>query len=84
MIYITPEHKLTIILTNTEGSNDITHFCGIINKCHKEARKAGFKNMFTSGEKNILLNLVDNLGLNKEKSAEGYTQIGPTSIKVEE
>lgn len=84
MIYIEPEHRITITLTNTEGSNDIGKFCSIISKCHKESKKAGFKNMFTPDERNIILLLADNLGLNKEQPAEGFTQIGPTAINTSE
>jgi hypothetical protein len=84
MIYIEPEHRLTITLTNTEGSNDISTFYTIVEKCHKESKKAGFKNMFTSAEKNVLLALAENLGLNKEQPAAKFTQIGPTTINIQE
>lgn len=84
MIYIEPEHRLTITLTNTDGVNDIADFCNIIGKCYKESKKAGFTNMFTSTEKDVLLNLVSNLGLDKETHAEGFKEIRADYIKVEE
>ena len=83
MIYIKPEHRITITLTNGEGNNDITHFCGIISKCRKESKKAGFKNMFTSNEREILLSLASNLGLEKETAAEGFKEVKADYIKVE-
>lgn len=84
MIYIEPEHRITITLTNTEGSNDIGKFCNIISKCHKESKKAGFKNMFTPDERSMIEVLSSNLGLNKEQPANGLVQIGPTAINTSE
>ena len=39
--------------------------------------------MFSKEEKNTIKMLAEHLGLNKEQPAEGFTQIGPTSINVE-
>lgn len=82
MIFITPEHRLTITLTNTEGANDITHFCNIVTKCYKESKKAGFTNMFTGDEKDVILSLAGNLGLDKESTAEGFKEIRADYIHV--
>ena len=61
MIYIEPEHKLSVTFTNTTESNDITTFMGIIDKCAKEAKKSGFKSLFTNEEKSIIKALYENL-----------------------
>lgn len=73
MIYIEPEHRLTISLTNTSEGNDITTFCNIINKCYKEAKRAGFKGMFTGEEKVVIKAITESLGLD-DKKADGFQQ----------
>jgi len=61
MIYIEPEHKLTITFTNTTESSDIATFIGIMGKCAKEAKKSGFKSIFDTEEKTFIKALHDNL-----------------------
>ena len=61
MIYIEPEHKLTVTFTNTTESSDITTFISIMGKCTKEANKSGFKSMFTNDEKSFIKALHENL-----------------------
>ena len=61
MIFIEPEHRLSLTFTNTSESNDITTFVNIINKCVKEAKKSGFKSFFDTDEKNFIKTLHANL-----------------------
>jgi len=82
MIYIEPEHRITVTFTNTEERNDISIFYNVVSKCYKEAKKPGFHNMFSKEEKNTIKMLAENLGLNKEQPANGLVQIGPTAINV--
>lgn len=84
MISIIPEHRLTLLLTNDENGNDIATFINVISKCTKESKKAGFKNMFTANERELLEALGDNLGINNNQPANGFQQIQSTQIKVEE
>ena len=61
MIIIEPEHRLTITFTNTTDTEDITTFISILKKCNKEARKSGFKSMFSSDEKEFIKQLSETL-----------------------
>ena len=61
MIYIEPEHRLSLTFTSTEDSNDINTFMNIVNKCAKESKKSGFKSMFNTEEKSIIKILQENL-----------------------
>lgn len=61
MITIQPEHRLTISFTNDTDRNDITTFLSIVNKCTKEAKKSGFKSMFSNEESDIIKLLQENL-----------------------
>jgi hypothetical protein len=61
MIFIEPEHRLSLTFTNTSESNDITTFVSIIDKCVKEAKKSGFKSFFNTIEKNFIKTLHENL-----------------------
>lgn len=83
MISIIPEHRLTLVLTNDEDGNDISKFMNIISKCTKESKKAGFKNMFTANERELLEALASNLGVNNSKPANEFQQIQSTQIEVE-
>jgi len=83
MMSIIPEHRLTLLLTNDENGNDISKFINIISKCTKESKKAGFKNMFTANERELLEALASNLGVNNSEPANGFQQIQSTQIKVE-
>ena len=83
MIYIEPEHKLSVTFTNTTESNDITTFVNIIKKCAKESSKAGFRGMFNKEEKDIILALNENLG-GENKSETNYNNISSNLIKIEE
>ena len=83
MIYVEPEHRISLTFTNTEERNDISIFYNGVSKCYKEAKKPGFHNMFSKDEKNTIKMLAEHLGLTKEQPADGFTQIGPTSINVE-
>jgi len=84
MISIIPEHRLTLLFTTDEDSNDIATFINVINKCIKESKKAGFKNMFTANERELLEALASNLEVNNNEPANGFQQIQSTQIKVEE
>lgn len=83
MIYIEPEHKLSITFTNTTESNDITTFVNIIKKCAKESSKAGFKGMFNKEEKSIIFALNENLN-SETKVENNYTSISSNLIKIED
>lgn len=61
MIYIEPEHKLTVVFTRTKERNDIDTFVKIIEKCTKEAKKSGFKSLFTTEERDVIKALNENL-----------------------
>lgn len=61
MIFIEPEHRLSLTFTNTSESNDITTFVSIIDKCVKEAKKSGFNSFFNTIEKNFIKTLHENL-----------------------
>lgn len=63
MILIQPEHRLTVTFTNDEQKNDISTFINIINKCTKEAKKSGFKNMFNNEESELVKILSENLNV---------------------
>jgi hypothetical protein len=54
MILIQPEHKLTISFSNTETESDIVTFISIIGKCAKEAKKSGFRSMFSAEESTVI------------------------------
>lgn len=66
MIQVIPENRLTFILT-TDGQNDISLFSGVVKKCFKEAKKPGFKNMFTREERDFIEEIANILGVNKEE-----------------
>ena len=61
MITIQPEHRLTVVFTNDEERNDIVTFKSVIDKCAKEAKKSGFKNMFTNEEGEVIKGLFETL-----------------------
>ena len=61
MITIQPEHKLMIAFTNDDDRNDISTFVSIVDKCAKEAKKSGFKKMFTAEESFVLTSLKETL-----------------------
>lgn len=61
MITVQPEHRLTVVFTNDEERSDIVTFTSIINKCTKEAKKSGFKNMFTNEEGEVIKGLYETL-----------------------
>jgi len=61
MITIHPEHRLTVVFTNDEERTDIQTFVSIINKCAKEARKSGFKSIFTEKEGAVIKALSEEL-----------------------
>lgn len=61
MITVQPEHRLTVVFTNDEERNDITTFMTIIDKCTKEAKKSGFKCLFTNEEGEVIKGLNETL-----------------------
>lgn len=63
MITIQPEHRLTVVFTNDDDRNDIQTFVNIVNKCTKEAKKKGFKNMFNNEESEVLKGLSESLNI---------------------
>ena len=65
MIYVEPEHRISLTFTNTEERNDISIFYNVVSKCYKEAKKPGFHNMFSKDEKNTIKMLAEHLGLTK-------------------
>ena len=69
MIQAIPENRLTFILT-TEGQNDISLYSNVIKKCFKEAKKTGFKNMFTREERSFIEEMATILGVDKEEENE--------------
>jgi len=83
MIYIEPEHRLTISLTNDTSSNDISTFIQIITKCNNETKKAGFRNLFTPEEKNVINALYSNLGIQESNKGE-IKNIPGDKVKIED
>lgn len=61
MITIQPEHKLTVVFSSDEDRDDISLFVGIIKKCTKEAKKSGFKSMFTNEECAVIKGLNESI-----------------------
>ena len=51
------EHSLQFKFFNTEDANEIDIFLDILEKCDKESRKSGFRNMFSKDEKAFIQSL---------------------------
>lgn len=63
MIQINAENTLSIHFVNSSTSslNDIKTFSEVIKICKGEADRAGFKNMFTSSQKDLINNIYDQI-----------------------
>ena len=57
MINVDYEHSVTLTFSNTKDGDDLNTFVSILAKCNKEAKKAGFKNMFKGREKDMISGL---------------------------
>lgn len=54
MINVDYEHSVTITFSNSKDNNDLDTFISVLQKCDKEAKKAGFKTMFKGREKDMI------------------------------
>lgn len=61
MLEIGYEHNITLKFTDADNSKDLSNFASVINKCYKESRKVGFRNMFNKAEREFISDILHTL-----------------------
>lgn len=55
------DHRITLEFSNTANSKDLNNFADVMRKCYKEAKKSGFRNMFTRDEREFIRSFYETL-----------------------
>lgn len=76
MVRLEYEHSITVTFANSSESRDLNNFISLLKKCNKEAKRSGFRSMFTTEEKIFVRSLHDSLVDNNNDSAHIYAERG--------